>query len=121
MTTIRNFCSKYKLEIFTTAVLIAAGVFAVLGREAAFYNSMTDILLFCSEASGIIVESLVFPLVASVIYISVKDVRKKLLSVVCGKLIMEMMLYTGGILIISEYIKKSFSLFYSQFILKKLI
>ena len=26
-------------------------------------------------------------------------------------LIMEMMLYTGGILIISEYIKKSFSLF----------
>lgn len=97
MTTIHKFWKNKSLEISTAAILIVAGILAVLGRESAFYNSMTDILLFCNEASRIIVGSLMFPLVAIVICASVKEVRKKLLSVVCAKLIMEIMFIPFGI------------------------
>lgn len=97
MTTIHKFWKNKSLEISTAAILIVAGILAVLGRESAFYNSMTDILLFCSEASRVIVGSLMFPLVAIVICASVKDVRKKLLSVVCFKVISDIIMIPFGI------------------------
>lgn len=68
MTTIRKFYTKYKLEVTTTSILIAAGIFAVLGRDAAFFNSTMDIFYFCSEASRVVVGSLMFPLVALILY-----------------------------------------------------
>lgn len=97
MTTIRKFYTKYKLEVTTTSILIAAGIFAVLGRDAAFYISIMDIFYFCSEASRVIVGSLMFPLVALILFISVKGIRNKLLSVVSAKLIMELLLIPFGI------------------------
>lgn len=97
MTTIRKFYTKYKLEVTTTSILIAAGIFAVLGRDAAFFNSTMDIFYFCSEASRVVVGSLMFPLVALILYISAKEVRNKLLSVVSAKLIMDMLLIPFGI------------------------
>lgn len=97
MTTIHKFWKNKSLEISTAAILIVAGILAVLGRESAFYNSMTDIFLFCSEASRVIVGSLMFPLVAIVICALVKDVRKKLLSVVCFKVISDIILIPFGI------------------------
>lgn len=97
MTTIHKFWKNKNLEISTAAILIVAGILAVLGRDAAFYNSMTDILFFCSEASRVIVGSLMFPLVAIVIFALVKDVRKKLLSVVCFKVISDIIMIPFGI------------------------
>lgn len=97
MTTIHKFWKNKSLEISTAAILIVAGILAVLGRESAFYNSMTDILLFCSEASRVIVGSLMFPLVALVIYVSQRDVRKKLLLVVCAKVISDIIMIPFGI------------------------
>lgn len=97
MTTIHKLWKNKSLEISTAAIFIVAGILAVLGRESAFYNSMTDILLFCSEASRVIVGSLMFPLVALVICASVKDVRKKLISVVCFKVISDIITIPFGI------------------------
>lgn len=98
MITLKRFWYEHKYEMIITIFGVLVGVFATLGRDAAFCMWAPDsILMFCSEASRIIVGSLLFPLVMVICGVAFRDGRHKVLAIIYSKLVLEIALISIGV------------------------
>ncbi len=96
MNAVKNL-KKNKNELIIIALLAAGGLFAALGNSFAGLTDTLNVLDFFDDKTAVAVGSLLLPLLSIFCVCVIKEKRDALITVICAKLLMEILSTPFGI------------------------